>query len=84
MASSGPDDPAYSPTLPNSIDNNVIGSMTYVNLGASYDFGTKGRRELFVSVDNAFDRDPPVPGNNNAYYDLMGRTVKLGLRVSFD
>jgi iron complex outermembrane receptor protein len=80
----GPDDPAYSPTLPNSIDNNVIGSMTYVNLGASYDFGTKGRRELFVSIDNAFDRDPPVPGNNNAYYDLMGRTVKLGLRVSFD
>jgi hypothetical protein len=27
--------------------------MTYVNLGASYDFGTNGRRELFVTVDNA-------------------------------
>ncbi|WP_084677040.1 TonB-dependent receptor domain-containing protein [Massilia niastensis] len=80
----GPDDPAYSPTLGNSIDNNMIPSMTYVNLGASYDFGTNGRRELFFTVDNAFDRDPPNPANNNAYYDLMGRTYKLGLRVSFD
>lgn len=80
----GPDDPAYSPTLGHSIDNNMIPSMTYVNLGASYDFGSDGRRELFVSVDNAFDRDPPMPGNSNAYYDLMGRTFKVGLRVSFD
>jgi iron complex outermembrane receptor protein len=80
----GPDDPAYSPTIGYSIDNNMIASMTYVNLGASYDFGEKGRRELFINVDNAFNRSPPLPGNNNAYYDLMGRTVKVGLRVSFD
>jgi iron complex outermembrane receptor protein len=80
----GPDDPAYSATLANSIDNNVIPSMTYVNLGASYDFGSGQRRELFVTLDNAFDRKPPMPANNNAYYDLMGRTVKVGLRVSFD
>jgi iron complex outermembrane receptor protein len=80
----GPDDAAYSPTLGNSIDNNMIPSMTYVNLGASYDFGTNGRRELFVTIDNAFDRKPPNPANNNAYYDLLGRTYKAGLRVSFD
>jgi outer membrane receptor protein involved in Fe transport len=80
----GPDDAAYSPTLANSIDNNMIASMTYVNLGASYDFGTRQRRELFVTLDNAFDRNPPLPANNNAYYDLMGRTIKAGLRVSFD
>jgi hypothetical protein len=80
----GPDQAGYSPTLPNSINNNVIPSMTYVNLGASYDFGTRDRRELFISVDNLFDRTPPLPGNNNAYYDLMGRTIKAGLRVSFD
>lgn len=80
----GPDDPAYSPLLSNSIDNNMVPSMTYVNLAASYDFGGEGRRELFINVDNAFDRSPPVPANNNAYYDLMGRTVKVGLRVSFD
>jgi outer membrane receptor protein involved in Fe transport len=80
----GPDQAGYSPTLPNSINNNVIPSMTYVNLGASYDFGTRDRRELFISVDNLFDRTPPLPGNNNAYYDLMGRTIRAGLRVSFD
>jgi outer membrane receptor protein involved in Fe transport len=80
----GPDEAGYSPTLPNSINNNVIPSKTYVNLGVSYDFGTHDRRELFISVDNLFDRTPPLPANNNAYYDLMGRTVKAGLRVSFD
>jgi outer membrane receptor protein involved in Fe transport len=80
----GPDQAGYSPTLSNSIDNNVIPSMTYVNLGASYDFGAKDRRELFIAIDNLFDRTPPLPANNNAYYDLMGRTIKAGLRVSFD
>jgi outer membrane receptor protein involved in Fe transport len=80
----GPDQAGYSPTLPNSINNNVIPSMTYVNLGVSYDFGTRDRRELFISVDNLFDRTPPLPGNNNAYYDLMGRTIRAGLRVSFE
>jgi outer membrane receptor protein involved in Fe transport len=80
----GPDQAGYSPTLNNSIDNNVVPSMTYVNLGASYDFGEKNRRELFFTIDNLFDRTPPLPANNNAYYDLMGRTFKAGLRVSFD
>lgn len=80
----GPDQAGYSPTLSNSINNNVIPSMTYVNLGASYDFGGRERRELFIAIDNLFDRTPPLPGNNNAYYDLMGRTIKAGLRVSFD
>jgi outer membrane receptor protein involved in Fe transport len=80
----GPDQAGYSPTLPNSINNNVIPSMTYVNLGASYDFGSRDRRELFISIDNLFDRTPPLPANNNAYYDLMGRTIRAGLRVSFD
>lgn len=80
----GPDQAGYSPTLNNSINNNVIPSMTYVNVSASYDFGSRDRRELFITIDNLFDRTPPLPGNNNAYYDLMGRTVKAGLRVSFD
>jgi outer membrane receptor protein involved in Fe transport len=55
-----------------------------VNLAASYDFGSKDRRELFIAIDNLFDRTPPLPANNNAYYDLMGRTIKAGLRVSFE
>jgi outer membrane receptor protein involved in Fe transport len=80
----GPDQAGYSPTLPNSINNNVIPSMSYVNLGVSYDFGSRDRRELFINIDNLFDRTPPLPANNNAYYDLMGRTIKAGLRVSFE
>jgi hypothetical protein len=80
----GPDQAGYSATLSNSINNNIVPSMTYVNLGVSYDFGGKDRRELFVNIDNLFDRTPPMPANNNAYYDLMGRTFRAGLRVSFE
>lgn len=80
----GPDDPSYATTLPNSINNNMIPSYTLVNVGAAYDFGNKGqRREVFVSVNNLFDRDPPLPANGSAYYDLMSRSFRLGARLSF-
>jgi outer membrane receptor protein involved in Fe transport len=39
---------------------------------------------LYFALDNAFDRTPPMPANNNAYYDLLGRTIKVGMRFSFD
>jgi hypothetical protein len=80
----GPDDPAYNAAAINSINTNIVPSMTYVNLGGSYDLGTDGRRELYFALDNAFDRAPPMPANNNAYYDLLGRTIKVGMRFSFD
>jgi iron complex outermembrane recepter protein len=79
----GPDWAGYSPTLVNSINDNIVPSRTYVNLGASYNFGNSDRREVYFNVDNVFDRDPPAPANNNAYYDLMGRTWRVGLRYSF-
>ncbi|MFS2214119.1 TonB-dependent receptor domain-containing protein [Telluria sp. Tellsp104] len=80
----GPDDANYSPTLSNSVNNNVIPSMTYVDLSASYDFGAKQRREVFFAVNNLTDRAPPLPAANTAYYDLAGRTYRFGVRVSFD
>ncbi len=81
----GPDEDGYSPALFNSISNNVIPAVAYVNLGMSYDFGRDGARtELFVTVNNAFDKDPPLPAiNNNAYYDLLGRSYRVGVRVGF-
>lgn len=80
----GPDDPAFSSTLVNSVNNNMVPSYTLVNVGASYDFGSKAqRREVFVAVNNLFDRDPPLPANGTAYYDLLGRAFKVGVRFSF-
>ncbi|MGX7896987.1 TonB-dependent receptor domain-containing protein [Tsuneonella sp. HG222] len=78
----GPDDPAYSPTLVNSISDNTIPARGYVNLSASYDFGNGGRRmEVFGTINNLLDQDPPLPAiNNNAWYDILGRSYRVGLR----
>jgi outer membrane receptor protein involved in Fe transport len=80
----GPDDPNYNPASSNSVSDNTIGSYSLVNLGASYDFGKSGRREVYFVVNNLSNRAPPLPANNNAYYDLMGRVLKVGVRFSFD
>lgn len=86
----GPDDPAYAPTLPNSINDNRVSGRTYINLYGSYDFSlpnTEGL-QLFASVSNLFDENPPLAPEtqyptNPTYFDQIGRTYRLGLRVSF-
>ncbi len=81
----GPDEAGYSPSLFNSINNNIIPAVAYLNLGASYDLALGGTRsEVFVTVNNVLDRDPPLPAiNNNAYYDLLGRSYRVGVRFGF-
>lgn len=86
----GPDDPGYAPTLPNSINENRVSGRTYVNLYGSFDFSlpnTQGA-QLFASVSNLFDEKPPLAPEtqyptNPTYFDQIGRTYRLGLRVSF-
>jgi len=81
----GPDDPSYSPTLVNSISNNVIPATGYVNFSASYNLGTPQKRnELYITVNNVLNQSPPLPAiNNNAYYDLLGRSFRVGARIAF-
>jgi iron complex outermembrane receptor protein len=81
----GPDQESYSPALFNSINNNIIPAVAYLNLGASYDLALGGKRtELYVTVNNVFDKAPPLPAiNNNAYYDLLGRAYRVGVRFGF-
>lgn len=86
----GPDDPSYDPASPTSIDNNLVGSVAYTNLSGQYDFPTSGSAQvqLFGVVNNLFDRQPPlgmgVANQTGAVlYDLIGRSFKLGVRVSF-
>ncbi|MCX7035902.1 MAG: TonB-dependent receptor [Proteobacteria bacterium] len=85
----GPDDPAYSPTLSNSININVRKPVSYVNLSGQYDLieSAGGTLQLFGVVNNLLDRDPPPFAGNNptnaSLYDLIGRTYKLGVRFGF-
>lgn len=76
--------------------DNTIGSVTYFNLEGSYAWQTGGGRlQLFVDVQNLFDRDPPaIPqlfdaslaqainngGTNAGLYDILGRRFTVGLR----
>ncbi len=89
----GPGDPGYATTNRNSISNNHVDSAVYVNLSASYKLplkvGGEGSVALFGSINNLFDKAPPVaPGGNGyptnpVYFDTYGMTWKMGMRMQF-
>lgn len=87
----GPDEEGYSPLLPNSISNNRVPPVAYVNLNATYRiFDRDGQRvEIFGVVNNLLDKDPPnqIPASggstNPVLYDVLGRSYKVGLRFQF-
>lgn len=91
VTSIGPDEPGYSPTLANSISNNRVPPVAYVNLNMTYRlFDRDGQRvEVFGVVNNLFDKDPPnmLPASggstNPVLYDVLGRSYKVGLRFQF-
>lgn len=75
---------------PQNINVNKVPSRTYINLSASYKlFQSKesGRRiELFGTVNNLFDTDPPVAVSPNAFptnailFDTIGQSFTVGVR----
>ena len=87
----GPGQAGYSPLLPNSISDNLVPAVTYVNLNGSVTLWRDGghRAELFGVVDNLFDKDPPnnLPSSfgptNNVLYDVLGRSYKAGIRFTY-
>lgn len=86
----GPDEEGYSPTLPNSISDNAVGSMVYVNLNAQYTLWERDGRtvQIYGAINNLFDRDPPkdIPSSfgptNNVLYDVIGRYFRIGARFT--
>ncbi|WP_202842600.1 TonB-dependent receptor plug domain-containing protein [Luteimonas saliphila] len=78
---------------PNQIyEDDDRGSVSYTDLTASYRFPRQQGVEMFFTVNNLFDRDPPlipgnVPGVNLptiiSVYDTIGRAYTLGLRFKF-
>ena len=98
---SGVNDAALTPGVldPNS---NRVASVTYTDLTLTKRFG--GQRagadalwgtELFLTVNNLFDREPPSApspwlvfgaangGTNGAVFDLVGRRYNAGIRMRF-
>lgn len=87
----GPHQAGYSPLLPNSVDDNLVEAVTYVNFNLQYRLVDEGDRkvELFAAVNNLFDKDPPnnIPSSfgptNNVLYDVVGRSFKGGVRIAY-
>ncbi|MCW2404592.1 outer membrane receptor protein involved in Fe transport [Sphingobium sp. B1D7B] len=86
----GPDQDGYSITLPNSVDNNRVPARFYLDLTArvNVDAGIGRTFQLFATVNNVLDRDPPsLPGpsggTNQILFDPVGRAFKVGARFHF-
>jgi iron complex outermembrane recepter protein len=87
----GPDEPGYNPNLTYSVSDNTIPSYFAFNATVSYDFKlwSAERTEVFATVNNILDRDPPFAGmggpntggTNAVFYDTLGRTFRVGIRA---
>jgi outer membrane receptor protein involved in Fe transport len=90
-----PSDPGYDPNLSYSINDATIPSYFVTDLTGSYDFKWSGLENLnvFLSISNLFDRDPPfsqpntlgngTAGVNAIFFDTLGRTYRVGMRMTF-
>lgn len=79
----GPEDPGYNPASAQSISSNRFPAYRYLNAGFTVFAGAARKYQLFMTVDNLLDRDPPgnVFFNGANVYDMIGRTYKLGVRL---
>jgi len=77
---------------PRDIDQNYQPAVFYTDLTINVDLDDKERFRGFVTVNNLFDRDPPLtPGyliaganfGNRTLYDMIGRMFSAGVRFNF-
>ena len=85
-----PQQPGYSITANNSINDNHMPPEVYWSLSASYKLIQNGRQDLqvYAVMDNVFDKDPPIQileeeKGGGVPYDTVGRSFKVGVRMSF-
>ncbi len=78
----GPDDPDYSPLSPISIGDNTVEGRWYTNASASYDVSDSV--EFYGVITNLTNAQPPFPYTGAVgFYDKIGRTFKVGMRMTF-
>jgi outer membrane receptor protein involved in Fe transport len=81
--------PEYSPASPFSTNDNSVDSAFYTTLSVRYSLPMRTERtwEIFGTVNNLLDEDPPLaPGTyptNAAFFDQVGRAYRLGVRADF-
>ncbi|MDR0779688.1 MAG: TonB-dependent receptor [Pseudomonadales bacterium] len=95
----GPGQDGFAAGTQNSIDDNRVPSYLIWGLNAAYDIGLNvgglktgslkaGRAQLFASIQNLFDKDPPligtgIGGTNPVLFDTVGRRYEFGMRARF-
>jgi outer membrane receptor protein involved in Fe transport len=84
----GPEQAGYSPYLPNSVNDNSVSARTYLDLSARAKVfgGENSNFEVFGSVNNVFDTDPPSQlrlNGNGLYFNPIGRSYKMGIRAKW-
>lgn len=77
------------------LDQNRVASYAVFGLSGAYEFqdvSVAKNLQIFATVNNLFDRDPPVAAGNGAnnnggtnpiYFDTLGRFYRLGFRTNF-
>lgn len=78
----GPDSAFFNAASPISIGDNTIEGRTYTNISGSYQINDQ--IEVYGVVNNLTNEQPPFAYTSYAgFYDKVGRTVKVGMRVAF-
>ena len=84
----GPAQAGYNVNLPNSVNNNHVAGVVYVNLGARYKLPIPGSTslEVYADIHNLLNRDPPVAPSNQGssnliLFDPLGRLYRVGVRM---
>jgi iron complex outermembrane receptor protein len=77
------------------MSTNHVPSYEVATLSGAYTFNSDGPEvQVFAAINNLFDEEPPIAtgtgfggsangGTNAVFYDTLGRSVRLGLRVNF-
>lgn len=92
-----PADPGYATaTAPLvTMSTNQVPSYSLYTLSGSYAWSGRGTQtQLFATIDNVFDKNPPIAagsgfggdvngGTNAVFFDTLGRAFRLGVRVGF-
>jgi outer membrane receptor protein involved in Fe transport len=77
--------------LGGSVDNNFVKPYFNFALNGSYNLkvGDMKQVQVFGSINNLFDKDPPFSGGGSlsgasaGYHDTMGRAYRMGVRLKF-
>lgn len=88
--SAGKQDVTYNSLPTNTINDNRVPAVAYLNLFGKVFVGESKRFELFWAVNNLLDKDPPPTPytilnfpTNGQYYDKVGRNFVVGARARF-